>query len=573
MVQETTARNTARRLPGSGGGWGRGVSLYSHRRWLALIFLLWCFGALMYNAGAQSPTMDEQNHIARGYAFLRTGDPRLSIEHPPLINSLEALPLLMVPNIQLPTDDWSWEVSEWYRFAELLLWQRQNPVDQMVFLARLPVVAMTLLLAALVSRWARELWGPPAGILALALITIDPNFLAHGKLATTDVGMTFMVLLAGYTTWRLGRSPDRRWWLYGLWGLTLGTMLASKISTLAFLGIFVGLLLLWLCLDTVRNGEWRATLIQGGALCLSVILAFAVLWASYGFQVVPAVENGPPVPAGTYWHGVLSMFQQVQGGRASYFMGRTMLQGSLTYFPVTFAIKTPLATLSLLLLAIPSMVKRKSWGTQAFLLIPILVYWFVAVQSALNIGYRHLLPTLPFLYVWAAQSTVPFARLTPHASRLTFHSLFLLALAFECLWITPHYLSYFNILGGGPQNGWRIVADSNIDWGQDLKGLKDYMTTHNTGPVKLSWFGSSYPEYYGIAYEPLPGLPHHFDLWTAPPFDPQQPEPGIYAISVSNLVEIPFEDKHVFAYFREREPDARIGYSIYIYNIPSREDP
>ena len=90
------------------------------RRWLPILVLWIMFGLLLYNAEAQSPTMDEHNHITRGYALLRTGDARLSLEHPPLINLLEALPLLSLrEKLQLPLDHWSWEQGYWYGFANV----------------------------------------------------------------------------------------------------------------------------------------------------------------------------------------------------------------------------------------------------------------------------------------------------------------------------------------------------------------------------------------------------------------------------------------------------------------------
>ena len=207
------------------------------------------------------------------------------------------------------------------------------------------------------------------------------------------------------------------------------------------------------------------------------------------------------------------------------------------------------------------------------------VYWFFALGSALNVGYRHLLPTLPFVYVWVAicggcrksHGEASHSKAEGRKSvvmRSLVVGVLVVWLAAGTLWIAPRFLSYFNPIGGGPENGWRIVADSNIDWGQDLKSLGDYVTRHNLGKVKLSWFGSARPEAYGIAFDPLPGLPHYYTMWFEPPtFDEHQPEPGVYVISVSNLVELPLEDKHFFAYFRAREPDVRVGYSIYVYKV------
>ncbi|MBN1887258.1 MAG: glycosyltransferase family 39 protein [Thermoflexales bacterium] len=559
--------------------------------WLELGLLLGAFAWLSTNAHAWAPTMDEQNHVARGYVFLRTADPRLSSEHPPLINSLEALPLLMLADVRLPTDDWSWQVGEWYRFADLFLWEVNHDVERMIYLARLPVIGLTLLLASLVARWAGELWGQSGALLGLTLVTLDPNLLAHGGLATTDMGQALAVFTAGYAVWRATQAPS--WQAFALTGLAMGAMLASKVSALAFAGVFGALLVG----DAARRvidpqGLLRSSgspPLRSGAILkrlLAVVgvvaIALLALWAVYAFELAPVVEGGPAWPLGTYWKGLLSIFEQVQGGRPSYMLGRTSIHGWWIYFPLAFAVKTPLPTLGLLLLAIPAALASRRWRAQAFLLVPVLAYWALAMQSALNLGYRHLLPTLPFLYVWAgqlAEASLPFKLPLPRISLPTSYSLlpakrsyFLLPIL--CLWllvetvsIAPHFLSYFNPLGGGPANGWKILADSNIDWGQDLKALRAYVRANPSTKIKLSWFGSSYPEAYGIDYEPLPGLPHHFDLWAKPPFDPQQPEPGLYAISVSNLVEIPFEDKWVFAYFRARAPDERIGYSIYLYRI------
>ncbi len=536
--------------------------------WVAIVLLWGLFGFLTYNAWAQSPTMDEQNHITRGYALLRTGDPRLSLEHPPLINVLEALPLLLLGNrVQLPLDDWSWEAGQWYYFADNFMWFANHDADRMVFLARFPVVLMTILLAALAARWARELWGGKAGILGLALVALDPNILAHGSLATTEIGITWTAFLAGYAVWRLTRALSWRTVVFA--GLATGAMLASKVSALMFWGIFGALALGDALLNNPAATRWRAVAQRAVAYALVTGLAFVVLWASYTFQIVPAVENGPPVPLGTYLNGILTVLTTVQGGRSSYLLGATSLEGWPLYFPITFAVKTPIPILVLMLLTAPLSVKRRRGWSTCFLLLPVAVYWFFALRSTLNIGYRHLLPTLPFVYVWIAQWGNAFTGKAVRNRITRFAPGVLLGwLALETLWIAPHFLSYFNPLGGGPENGWRIVADSNIDWGQDLKSLSAYIAQHNLGTVKLSWFGSARPEAYGIAFEPLPGLPHYFSMWAEPPtFNTQQPEPGVYVISVSNLVELSSVDKTFFAYFRAREPDARVGYSVYIYRV------
>ncbi len=533
--------------------------------WISVVVLWAAFGLLMYNAQAQSPTMDEQNHIARGYALLRTGDPRLSLEHPPFINVLEAAPLLLLRDRpQLPLADASWAAGEWYHFATLFLWEINPNPDRIVFLARLPVVAITVLLAALAGRWARRLGGRWSGLMALTLTAFDPNLLAHGSLTTTDMGVTAMAFLAGYGVWRLATTWRRR--NVVLTGVTLGLMLASKTSALLFLGVF-GVLFVG---DAFFARQLRKVLERALVYGLMCGVALVALWGCYAFQIGPVVASGPAVPLGTYWAGILAVFKNVQGGRPSYLLGQTILAGWPLYFPITFAVKTPLPVLGLLLLSIPMLAKREHWRNAAFLLTPVILYWMATLNSSLNLGYRHLLPTLPFLYLWVAQlagkasGSLPVARRWRHVAC----GLLLVWSVVEMAGIAPHFLAYFNPIGGGPENGWKVVADSNIDWGQDLKYLRDYLARQQLDTVKLSWFGAAPPSAYGIAYEPLPGLPHHFNMWFEPPtFNEQQPEPGVYIISVSNLVELSLDAKHFFTYFRSREPDARIGYSIYVYWI------
>ena len=151
--------------------------------------------------------------------------------------------------------------------------------------------------------------------------------------------------------------------------------------------------------------------------------------------------------------------------------------------------------------------------------------------------------------------------------------LFPAGLLLATLAVHPHYLSFFNLPAGGPANGYKILIDSNVDWGQDLLRLQAWMAANEVDEVNLSWFGSADPAYYGLNYRPLPGLPRHFDLWWDVPFNSADPEPGVYAISVSNLWEIPLqEEKYVFPWFRQRSPDDRVGYSILIYRVPGEQD-
>ena len=539
-----------------------GIGRASVPRVLAVLLLLVSFGLAISSAVQKSPTMDEQNHIARGAAYLGTGDPRLSVEHPPLVNVLSALPAHLLLDLQLPLDQW-WEAGEWYHFADNFLWQANHRPDCIVFLSRLPVVGLGLLLACLVFRWAHTRFGPWGGLLATAFCVLDPNILAHQRLSTTDLGGTFFVFLAAYAFWRLSRRPSARLVLAA--GLALGLAFSAKLSALSF-GPILALAFL---LDRLSGGHGRGSRLLRGVVIIAVmgVVSLFVIWASYRFGVGPLEPTGVMVPAPPYLRGVRAVLNLAGGGRASYLLGQISNEGWWYYFPVAFAVKTPLPTLLGLIVATAAMIFRPS-RDDLFIGVPPLAFFLAVTTTRLNLGYRHMLPILPFLALHMGRlASLPLRGTLRFDLRPLLPLVLAVWLTASTIAIYPHFLAYFNVIGGGPENGWRILVDSNIDWGQDLIGLRSWMAEQGVDSVKLSWFGSAPPEAYGINHQLLPGLPHGFPLWEDPPFDPDQPGPGVYAISVTNLVGAVLPDPELYSWFLEREPDDHIGYSVFIYRV------
>jgi hypothetical protein len=533
--------------------------------------------------------MDEQNHLARGLAYLRTGDLRLSQEHPPGINAWQAWPAALDPNVTLPLDDPSWAMAEWYGFADRLLWRANANPQAMVFAARVPVMWLTVILASLAYRWARELGGRSAGIGALVLCAFDPNLLAHGRLVTNDLGMTCLSLLAIWALWRAlrGQSIDR--WV--LAGLALGAAQLAKFSALVLVPVTLFVGMLWLgdewrrgCgLQSALIGRWILRLVVLFGVCgLTVWAGYGFAWGSIGFL------NGLHGPAPMYWSGIEAIMRRTAGGTSAFLMGQYSSTGWWYYFPLAFAIKTPLPTLIALgaaaaLMARTWWLRRRLDGLLAHgaldllvLVLPPLSYWGVAVTGSFNIGYRHLLPSLPFFYVLAGWQISVAAKERVRSDRLnrkwgwigaTAAVALICWLVAQTVIIAPHYLAYFNQIAGGPWGGYRYLVDSNLDWGQDLPGLVRYVETSGIDRVNLAWFGAAHPEAYDLAFHPLPGFwrfsggPAEYGL------NPELPAPGIYAISASNLQGVAFQDHDLYAWFRAQTPVARVGYSILIYDV------
>lgn len=554
------------------------------RRWIVTAAVLLFFFLALDSLAKDSPVVDEQYHVTRGLVYLHTGDPYFNLVHPPLINTLSALPLLTVSGIEVPLDHPGWEERlGWFPLSRTLFWEGELDITRVMFLARLPIVFLTLGMALIGYHFARTFWGRSSALFAFLFLLFDPNILAHGRYSTTDLGGAAFLLLAVFAVWRLWRAPEWSWSRLAVAGVALGLAFSSKLATPALL-FLVGLIALIPPLYG-RAWNWRNSLRAMIQLGLSGLLGLLIVWATFLFEwgsfrfSYLTTLNRFQGPMPTFWAGLEHVFVLARGGRHSFLLGEYSYSGFPGYFFIAFLTKTPLPSLLLLLAAVVTLVKRKETRARAlFLLTPSLLFFLLMTPNSLNVGYRHLLPVLPLLLLLISglASAPPFAFRWPRRpfsegwrpalARLLLPLAFLAILVAD-LSIHPHYLSYFNLAAGGPENGHNILIDSNIDWGQDLIRLKQWMEENEIEEVKLAWYGTAVPDYYGIDYEPLPGMPLHFELWADPPFNPSNPGPGIYAISATMLWELPSEEKETFAWFRAREPDERIGYSLFIYRV------
>ncbi len=561
---------------------------------LLLLFFLLIIGSVTRT----SLTIDEGLHITSGYSILRTGDYRLVEEHPPLVKFIAAWPLLLVPDLADPTGLPGWEVEvattdslRLVRVTEELVYNYE-PLDRLVYASRLPIGLLALLLGAVAFRWATDGFGPQAGLLALFLLTFDPNILAHASVAATDLGAACFITIALFTFQRFLRRPTPGLW--ALAGVTLGLALGAKLSAILLLpaqGLLILAYGIWVARHsrftfhllrsraltpqrsagpsiTLQASGWRVLLVLGFAYAGLLLVAALVLWALYGFEVGPVPELGLTLPAASHAIPWLRLREHMQGGHAAFLMGQVSHQGWWYYFPVALAIKTPLPILLSWLAATVAFLLglRRPWRHELALLLFPTLYFGLSLQSSLNIGYRHLLPILPLLAVFAGR----LARcLTGWPQRLLTVGLGLW-LVIGTVFIRPHYLAYFNELAGGPEGGSKYLVDSNTDWGQALKDLARYQDAHSIESVFLSMFTFLDPTVYGVRYQPLTPL-----RGDTPAVFPSRfnPPPGVYVISTTTLQGIPLADPEMYDWFRRREPDARIGHVMFLYNVPEAAEP
>ena len=534
-------------------------------RTLTLLILLFVFGRLIISQTYKAPTMDEPHHIARGLVYLKLGR-NVWNGNPPLAHLLMAAPLFL--DSSMIPDSAKLQSPDFRILGQAFLQTVQPRWRAAFFVARLPNMLMLLVLLSIVAAWASQWFGRRAGALSLLLCAFDPNLLANAQLATPDIAVTLFCTGAGYQAWRFNRT--HRWRDALLLGLWAGLALSTKFTAIIVLGL-IGLALVISYLQ--EAGRRKKALLREAftrsVLPSSFILSAFIVWAVYRFNVGTTPGVPIPLPAPDYLGELL--WQATINGlhRSSFLADHLYPTGVTSYFLLAFLLKTPTAIVILLitaLLRLPLRQAQRPLRMRATL--PAIVffgYFALVLLSPLNIGYRHLLPILPFAYILIGS-------LLPSAMRHLPSAIMLVLLGWttaSSLASFPYDLAYFAEWSGGPQNGFHWLVDSNLDWGQDLYALATKLRAER-GPVFPSYFGPTDTRVLGWSAsgpELVEGLPN-WDRDAGTTFHPANPAPGLYAISATNLQGVILNDSDAFDFFRRRRPEGSAGYSILLYRVP-----
>ena len=552
----------------------------------------------------KSPTNDEPTHLFAGYSYLKWGDFRANPEHPPLAKLWAALPLLALDVKDSRAASASWNLIPKYSPLEIhtvnaaadMLF-RYNDASRLFFYAKFQMVILAVVLGLFIFLWSQKLFGLQAGIASLFIYCLDPNILSHSQLVHTDLAFSAFFFIGTYFFWRV--SAQLTWTDMLLTALFFGLAASAKYGYLAVL-VTWGILGLFRIvssepqrcaigrprdLSTPREKAIAFAAVLG---CVFVV-AYVLIWTVYGFRfsAIPGgIEHLPmaqEMPRNStlrgfvsflinsrlfpeaWIYGQLFVFNHVN--RVAYLLGELSDKGFWLYFPVAFAVKTPLPTLLLILTAVALWIrKRNERSSELFLVIPVMVYFTVAVLSRMNIGLRHILPIYPFLFVLIGGTV---AHLWQSGTRFKRAAVVVLLLweFWSSASIYPHYLAFFNEVAGGPKHGHSVLVDSNLDWGQDLPGLKRWMDSNSVKKIQFLCFGCStvaVPRYYGINAVYLPGSEVIGD--SGPGNNPDVPP--YLAISATRLYGTwPDQEGEAIKTVKTMAPSATIGHSIYIYDI------
>ncbi|HEY6839105.1 MAG TPA: glycosyltransferase family 39 protein [Geobacteraceae bacterium] len=492
---------------------------FSHPLLVALLLLSFFLLGL---AGVRhaSVTVDEFAHLPAGAYYHETGNFYLFAKNPPLVKYLMTVPLLASkPNVDrnAHVDQGGW--TPWIFGYDFMEKNRASYLD-LFFRARVVVLCLGLLLGFLVYRWAREEYGPAGGLISLLLFAFEPNLLAHAGLATVDVGCALGMFAAVYAFRTYLRRPSWRTLLAA--GVLLGSAELTKYTAV----LLYPLLMLLAGVFLVRTGKgsplrpWRLA----GALGLIFLVSVVVINAGYGFQdtmrpagsyrlesessrrAVALLPAGLPLPLpGPYIEGFDALRADTENGEfPNYLLGSWSQRGWRYYFPLTMAWK--LSPALLLVLVVAPFVRRPAdeasvspAGEFVVWLPPLVLLLLFSLFVHTNYGIRYLLPVFPFLLVYAGRLGQVF-RGGPKLLRVALAALLCLY-PLSALTAAPAFLSYFNLLAGGTNGGHRYLLDSNVDWGQELPTLREFMTKNRIDRIGLVYFGHVDPALYGIDWD------------------------------------------------------------------------
>ena len=489
----------------------------------------------------ESQTYDEGLHLAAGVSYWKTGDFRANPEHPPLGKLLAAVPLLLA-GVEWNIGQKQWHEQDQFTLAGPFVYRNKIDADLLLFLGRLPTVLVSLGLGLGIALTGKRLFGPLAGIVALALYATDPNFIAHGHYITNDVLAAAAVFGSAITWLRAVETDRRRDWAIA--AAMLGLALTVKFSTLFLIPVHAAIA--W------WNGRLRLRWLAA---------AFAVVGAMYGpetlrLNTLPPLADRIPtrtkmgeavhaaaldfrVPGHHYLDGVWQLISHQETGHRTYLLGEVKETGTWKYFFVAFAVKTPTAVLLLLALT--------AWRVRPALWMNYpAVYFMMSLGSSLNLGLRHLLPVYPFLFLWIGAGLA-----------WRWWPVLLVALGLQVYEVgrtAPYYTAFFNRPSGGAENGHKILLDSNLDWGQDAKRLGRWVRERQLEKICVSYFGTASLDYYGIAQIPIAHARQGegLDCWAA--------------VCANDLYDL-YLPAGTHAWTRKLTPAGTIGHSIFLYDL------
>ncbi|OAI56671.1 hypothetical protein AYO47_08800, partial [Planctomyces sp. SCGC AG-212-M04] len=476
------------------------------RRWKAATCIVIALQIVfsIHFAATASVTHDEYWHLPIGSLHWRTAKFDWEPLNPPLVRMWAGLPVAFLD--QTPVPEKPIPPGE---YGDRFVAANRERFQSLYFYGRLMMVLLSATTTLLIARWASSLFGAAAGTVAALTWGLSPTTIANGSLVTTDMGaaLAFVVVLRALE--RCAVSPT--WKRTLIWGAAIGAAQAMKYTNVLLYPLsFIGW---WLVRRGPDRPPARAIAVRMlVALGLSLVAlnasylfekSFRPL-SSYGFrsQSMKTIQTllkpfgALPVPVPAAWIGGLDEQRLVmEQQHPVYLDGVWSVTGFPSYYVKAILYKTPLGTLALFLIATMALVLRRIELRRAlFFLIPACGLLALASSEGMQLGVRYVLPSLALITL-AATGVIG-----SQARWFKTSGIALAVASLAGLWSHPYELASFNLIAGGPDGGRYHLVDSNLDWGQDLKTLADYVHREKIDDLALAYFGTLDPAVFDIKF-------------------------------------------------------------------------
>jgi len=559
------------------------MTLEKYSKTAVIILIIVLFAELFSSQLFVSMTYDEPLHISAGYSKLKTGDYRMNTEHPPLMQMIESLPLLII-NPKLNLEDKSWTNKNMMEFTRRFFFVENNNPQQLLQYARMLIILLTIILALFVFKWTKEMLGTKAGLLALLIFVFEPNILAHGNLTTTDLGFTAFSFIAIYCYWKFYKKPTKT-------NLLIAAITMSLAQLTKYTAIFLWSAYLIIALTTIKqfqtttkkfeyplqrdikNQKYQHIYFHITSLIIIALISLLAINAAYFFQgtgtpikktmindphmdqklfspekifgtnklVNFAAEKIPSILPYYYLKGLGFVIYEGRIIEPNIILGKYHERGAWHYYLATLALKTTIPFLILLILAIILPQKIKKPNNWQFLLIPAIILLTALSASAKQIGIRYILAIFPLLIIFIVSRIIN-ARMTKTKYFIYLVMILITAHAVSSISNFPEYISYYNEIIGS-ENGWKYFTDTNTDWGQDFDKLAQYVKCRPD--TKIAYLGTNDIKFYGLGDK----------------IAQEKCAQEMLAISASKT------NYKEFSWLKNYEPQDKIGKSILLYNI------
>jgi hypothetical protein len=504
--------------------------LERHSAILAIILILVATVRIAATYAVFSHTNDEPAHIACGMEWLDKHVYQYEVQHPPLARVAAALgPYLKGGHSFGKTGP----VGMYFEGLEILY--QGDRYDDTLTAARIGILPFFWLAAFVVYAWAKRDFGPATAVLALFLFTFLPPILAHAGLATTDLPLA-ACLGAAFLSGRL--------WLErptlpsgALFGLCGALALLSKFSSIPYFAAAAALAsLAYAAAGQFRSVDLgRALRDRLPSLAVALAVACVLIGAMYRFHF------------SEFFRGIQDVMEHNRQGHPSYLLGEVSPDGFTSFYFVVLAYKTPIALLALTVIGLG--IVKSRWRGQPAWLLPVAYstgIFAVALFSHINIGVRHILPIYTGFAILGGAGLLWLAQ-NPRMSWAPAVAAILLAwYAGASILSHPDYLPYFNELAGGHPE--KILVDSDLDWGQDMKRLLNRVGGERAGVLTIT---------SGYFLFQRPGMPK---LRSG---NPEIPNAGWNAVSLSAWKQL-----HRTVWPERIPPQEIVGKSIHLWYFP-----